>query len=117
MASAVTTSTLEGGGVMGVMGGEILETGSLKLDTDSCTANRKGHSVKLGEIECRMLAILMRAQGAPVSMDELCLSLWGVANEGTAGRLRGVAKRLRAKLRGLRLETIVREGYRLALDC
>ena len=102
---------------MGVMGGEVLEAGSLKLNMDGCTANRKGHSVKLGTIECQMLATLIRANGTPVSMDALCQAIWGFANESTVSRLRGVAKRLRAKLRGLRLETIVREGYRLAVDC
>jgi len=103
---------------MGVMGGgEVLENGGLRLLVDGCTASRKGHSVKLGAIECRMLETLMRANGAPVSMETLCQSLWGVSNAMTAARVRGVAKRLRTKLRGVRIETIVREGYRLAVEC
>jgi DNA-binding response OmpR family regulator len=102
---------------MGVMGGEVLENGSLRLFVDGCTANRKGHSVKLGAIECHMLETLMRAKGAPVSMESLCESLWGASNAMTIARVRGVAKRLRTKLRGVHIETIVREGYRLAVDC
>ena len=101
---------------MGAMTGEVLDNGGLRLFVDSCTANRKGHSVKLGAIECLMLATLMRARGAPVSMEALCELLWGVADACSAARLRGVAKRLRSKLRGARIETIVREGYRLAVD-
>ena len=63
-----------------------------------------------------MLTVLMRANGAPVSMESLCHALWGACNDGTIARVRGVAKRLRAKLRGVRIETIVREGYRLATE-
>jgi DNA-binding response OmpR family regulator len=99
------------------MGGEVLENGGLRLFVDNCTANRKGHSVKLGAIECRMLEILMRADGAIVSMQSLCDQVWGVCDASTITRVRGVAKRLRSKLRGVRIETIVREGYRLAVDC
>jgi DNA-binding response OmpR family regulator len=101
---------------MDAMTGEVLESGRLRLFVDTCTANRKGHNVRLGAIECRMLATLMRANGAPVSVD-LCELLWGVAGACTVARVRGVAKRLRLKLRGVRIETLVREGYRLAVDC
>jgi DNA-binding response OmpR family regulator len=99
------------------MTGEVLETGGLRLFVETCTANRKGHSVKLGDIECRMLLALMRANGAPVSIDALSEALWGSCGPAAIGRVRGVAKRLRTKLRGVRIETIVREGYRLAIDC
>jgi DNA-binding response OmpR family regulator len=103
---------------MGAMGGgEVLENGGLRLSVDSCTATRKGHSVKLGAIECRMLATLMRAKGAAVGVEALCEELWGVADACAVARVRGVAKRLRSKLRGVSMETIVREGYRLAIDC
>ncbi len=102
---------------MNAMTGEVLETGGLRLFTETCTANRKGHSVKLGAIECLMLSTLMRANGAPVSIETLCEALWGSCGPATIGRVRGVAKRLRTKLRGVRIETIVREGYRLAVDC
>ena len=99
------------------MAGEVMEAGSLKLWLDDCTAYRKGYNVKLGAIECRMLAVLMRANGAPVSMESLCESLWsGVEPPVSTSRVRGVAKRLRTKLRGVHIETIVREGYRLVVD-
>jgi DNA-binding response OmpR family regulator len=80
------------------MGGEVLEVGSSKLCVATCTASRKGHSVRLGAIECRMLETLVRAKGAPVSRQSLAESLWGDSQAGE-GRIRGVAMRLRAMLR------------------
>ena len=99
------------------MPAEVLHTANLKLALEACTAYRKGHAVRLGPIECRMLAVLMRAQGAPVATATLCQALWpALEAPASTARVRGVAKRLRAKLRGLPIETIVREGYRLPLD-
>ena len=91
---------------------EILQTGNLKLYARTCTATRKGHVVRLGGMECQMLAMLMHAKGAPVATEEICGALWGSSDGLMAqARVRGVARRLRSKLHGVRIETIVREGY------
>ncbi len=96
---------------------EILQTGNLKLDARTCTATRKGHVVRLGGVECQMLAMLMHAKGAPVATEQISGALWSSDGLMAQARVRGVARRLRSKLHGVRIETIVREGYRLAVDC
>lgn len=99
------------------MDAEILELGSLRLDIDRCIAVRRGHSVRLGEIECRLLAALMRAAGSPVSVASLGVELWGPEQPHRVSRVRGAAPRLRSKFHSARLvETIGGEGYRIAIE-
>jgi DNA-binding response OmpR family regulator len=96
---------------------EVLEGNGLTLCLGTRSVQRRGYSVKLGDIECRMLAALMRADGSPVSVPALSAELWGPQAPLTEARVRGVAKRLRSKLPTVRIETIVGEGYRMAGDC
>jgi two-component system KDP operon response regulator KdpE len=89
-----------------------VELAGLVAFPERCEVVRRGRVVRLGEKECRVLVMLLRARGRVVGLRELLQETWGADDPGGAGKVRGVVQRLRAKLRTPNcILTIGGEGY------
>jgi two-component system response regulator RpaA len=91
---------------------EALELADLIVYPSRCQAVRRNRHVRLGDKECRVLVMLLRANGRVVSIPDLMCATWGKDDPTSAAKVRGVVQRLRAKLRTPNLIlTIGGEGY------
>ena len=93
-----------------------LELADLIVYPERCQAVRRNRIVRLGQKECRVLVMLVRANGRVVSIPDLMCATWGEDDASSAAKVRGVVQRLRAKLRAPNLIlTIGGEGYCIEL--
>lgn len=82
----------------GAMPSETLHHGDLHLDLERREVLCAGHIVVLSDLEFRLLATLVRAQGRVLSRDHLVESVYGLGEEVTARAIDVAVKRIRAKL-------------------
>ena len=91
---------------------EAVELADLVVYPAHCRAVKRNRVIRLGEKECRILVMLLRANGRVVSIPDLLGATCGEDSPAGAARVRGVVPRLRAKLRTPNLIlTIGGEGY------
>ncbi|WP_448332492.1 winged helix-turn-helix domain-containing protein [Streptomyces sp. DSM 41534] len=92
----------------------VLECAGLVLDVPGRRVSRDGWPVALTGREFDVLEVLMRADGAVVSGEELLARVWGGELGARSNAVRIAVSRLRAKLgRPAVVETVPRSGYRL----
>ena len=88
--------------------------GDLKLDTARRLVTRSGQPVALGPKEFAVLELLLGAQGAVVSSEELLERAWDDAVDPFTNVVRMTVSRLRAKLGDPPvIETVTPVGYRI----
>jgi DNA-binding response OmpR family regulator len=92
----------------------LLVHGDLELDSARRRVSRDGRPVALGSKEFAVLEVLMGAQGAVVSTEELLERAWDDAVDPFSNIVRMTVSRLRAKLGdpGV-IETVSPVGYRI----
>lgn len=99
-------------------GGQIMQSGGLKLDLGAKQVTRNGEPLHLTRIEFRLLRALMARRGRTRSRDQLLADMWETRIDMVARvRTRTVdmhVRRLRGKLgaEGDRIETVRGFGYR-----
>ena len=92
----------------------VLRFGSLELDPAQVRVTRAGRPVVLTPREFAVLAVLMRADGAVVSAEQLFEQAWDERTDPFTASVRVIVSRLRSKLGEPALvETVVTKGYRL----
>ncbi|AXK36065.1 winged helix family transcriptional regulator [Streptomyces armeniacus] len=92
----------------------VLEYAGLVLDAPRRRASREGRPVLLSAREFGVLEVLMRADGAVVSGEELVARVWNGEVGARSNAVRITVSRLRAKLgKPVVVETVPRVGYRL----
>ncbi|MFD8339710.1 winged helix-turn-helix domain-containing protein [Streptomyces solisilvae] len=92
----------------------VLGCAGLVLDVPGRRVSRDGWPVALTGREFDVLEVLMRADGAVVSGEELLARVWGGELGARSNAVRIAVSRLRAKLgRPAVVETVPRSGYRL----
>ncbi|MFI6943489.1 response regulator transcription factor [Streptomyces sp. NPDC050418] len=92
----------------------VLVRGELRLDPARRTAGRGGRELALSPKEFAVLELLMAAQGAVVSAEELLERAWDEAADPFSQTVKVTVSRLRRKLGEPPLiETVERAGYRL----
>jgi DNA-binding response OmpR family regulator len=95
--------------------GRILEVGGVRLDREAMRVEVDGREVRLTPAEFRILEILMRNYGRPVTRLRIIEELWGIDRETTQRAVDVHIKHIRDKLgRWARLIKTVRGvGYKL----
>ncbi|MEU9112153.1 response regulator transcription factor [Streptomyces sp. NPDC048483] len=92
----------------------VLECAGLVLGTARRMVGRDGRQVPLSGRECAALEVLLRADGAVVSGEELLARVWGGDLGAGSNAVRITLSRLRARLgEPAVVETVPRAGYRL----
>ena len=92
----------------------VLRSGDLELDPARRTATRSGRELALGRREFATLEVLLLADGAVVSAEELLERVWDEHADPFSNAVRVTIARLRRKLGPPPLiETVVGGGYRL----
>lgn len=92
----------------------VLHRGGIALDTICRTATRDGRPLKLTPKEFAVLRILLTAQGAPVSTEDLLAQAWDEHTDPFTTAVQVTMSKLRAKLGDPPLITTVHGvGYRL----
>ncbi|MET9722162.1 response regulator transcription factor [Streptomyces zaomyceticus] len=92
----------------------LLERYGLRVDTARRTATRDGRDLDLSPKEFTVLQILLEADGAAVSAEELLDRAWDAHTDPFTGAVRVCMSKLRAKLAEPALITTVQGvGYRL----
>jgi DNA-binding response OmpR family regulator len=92
----------------------VLVHGDLELDSARRSVSRAGKQVSLGPKEFAVLELLLGAQGAVVSTEELLERAWDDAVDPFTNVVRMTVSRLRAKLgEPPVIETITPVGYRI----
>jgi len=76
----------------------MLQAGDLELDVNRHLLYRRGEVVHLTPTEFKLLALLMRNQGAPVTHRKLLRSIWGPEYGTELDYLRSFVKNLRQKI-------------------
>ncbi|MET9620124.1 MULTISPECIES: response regulator transcription factor [unclassified Streptomyces] len=76
----------------------LLEKGGLRMDTVRRTAARDGRDLDLSPKEFSVLQILLEADGAPVSAEELLERAWDLHADPFTAAVRVCMSKLRAKL-------------------
>jgi len=94
---------------------EKLEVGELSLSLVNRLAYRNGVTVPLTEQEFELLRALMASPRKVKSRTELLQEAWGYIDLGSSRTVDMHVRRLRAKLGEDLIETIYRQGYRLAV--
>jgi two-component system KDP operon response regulator KdpE len=102
-------------------GGQILKLGPATVDLEKRTALRYGATVRLTQIEFRLLACLSRHLGMVVTHRQLLSEVWGPSYATQTHYLRIYMKQLRDKLEAdpVRPKYLITEtgvGYRLLAD-
>jgi DNA-binding response OmpR family regulator len=93
----------------------ILVHGDLRLDTARRVATRAGTRLALNPKELAVLELLLSAQGAVVTAEELLERAWDEAADPFTNTVRMTVSRLRAKLGDPPIiDTVAKSGYRLA---
>ena len=91
-----------------------LAYGDLKLDTSRREVTRAGHQVDLTPKEFAVLEVLLRAEGAVVSSEEILVRAWDDATDPFTNAVRMTMSRLRAKLGDPPvIQTVTPVGYRV----
>jgi len=92
----------------------ILTGGDIRLDTTQRVATRGGRRLELSPKELAVLELLLAADGAPVSAEELLERAWDEYTDAFSGVVKVTISRLRRKLgEPAAIETVPRAGYRL----
>ena len=92
----------------------VLESGDLRLDTAKRIATRGGTRLDLSAKELAVLELLMAAQGAAVSAEELLARGWDEAADPFSNVVKVTVSRLRRKLgEPQMIETVPGGGYRI----
>jgi DNA-binding response OmpR family regulator len=98
----------------GVMLPPTLAVGDLELDSAHHRVMRAGQAVVLSPKEFAVLEVLLRAQGAVVSSEEILQRAWDDAADPFTNAVRMTISRLRAKLGDPAvIETVTPVGYRI----
>ena len=93
----------------------ILVHGDLRLDTARRVATRAGRRLTLNPKELAVLELLLSAQGAVVTAEELLERAWDEAADPFTNTVRMTVSRLRAKLGDPPIiDTVAKSGYRVA---
>jgi DNA-binding response OmpR family regulator len=91
-----------------------LEQGDLRLDCARRTVTRGGAPVAVSPKEMAVLEVLLQAQGAVVSSEEILERAWDDATDPFTNAVRMTVSRLRAKLGDPPvIETVTPVGYRI----
>jgi DNA-binding response OmpR family regulator len=92
----------------------ILVHGDLRLDIARRVATRAGRRLTLNPKELAVLEVLLSAQGAVVTAEELLERAWDEAADPFTNTVRMTVSRLRAKLGDPPIiDTVARSGYRV----
>ena len=95
----------------------VLVHGDLELDSARRVVTRSGERVSLGPKEFAVLELLLGAQGAVVSSEELLERAWDDAVDPFTNVVRMTVSRLRAKLgEPAMIETVTPVGYRIGCE-
>jgi DNA-binding response OmpR family regulator len=95
-------------------GGEVLTTGTLRLDPASRTLTVDGEPLSLTLTEFNLLAILLRTRGRVLGRSELLAQAWGQADYAGSRTVDVHVAQLRAKLGdACPIETVRGVGYRV----
>ena len=93
----------------------VLTHGDLTLDPSRRVAARAGRRLPLNPKEFAVLEILLGAQGAVVSAEELLERAWDEMTDPFSQAVRTTMSRLRAKLGGPPvIQTVAKAGYRIS---
>jgi two-component system copper resistance phosphate regulon response regulator CusR len=93
-----------------------VEAGRLRLNLDQQTADAGSGPVVLTKREFHLLRELARNRGTTVSKERLLSSVWGLDFDPGSNVVEVFVGRLRSKLGNEVVETVRREGYRIAVD-
>jgi DNA-binding response OmpR family regulator len=92
----------------------VLESGDVQLDSGRRRASRGGECLDLSAKEFAVLELLMGAQGAVISSEELLARAWDEAADPFSNVVKVTVSRLRRKLGEPQLiETVPGGGYRI----
>ena len=92
----------------------VLERGDIRLDTVQRVASRGGRRLELSPKELTVLELLLAADGAPLSAEELLERAWDEYADSFSGVVKVTISRLRRKLgEPDAIETVPRAGYKL----
>ncbi len=92
----------------------VLETGDVRLDTARRIVTRGGHRLELSAKEFAVLELLMAAQGAAISSEDLLARAWDEAADPFSNVVKVTISRLRRKLgEPQMIETVPGGGYRI----
>jgi len=92
----------------------VLESGDVQLDSARRRASRRGERLDLSAKEFAVLELLMGAQGAVISSEELLARAWDEAADPFSNVVKVTVSRLRRKLGEPQLiETVPGGGYRI----
>jgi DNA-binding response OmpR family regulator len=91
-----------------------VEAGRIRLNLDEQTADAGSGSVLLTKREFLLLRELARKPGTTVSKEQLLSAVWGLDFDPGSNVVEVFVGRLRSKLGNDVVETVRREGYRLA---
>jgi DNA-binding response OmpR family regulator len=92
----------------------VLSRGDLHLDTVQRFATRAGRRLELSPKELAVLELLLAAEGAPLSAEELLERAWDEYADAFSGVVKVTISRLRRKLgEPAVIETVPRAGYRI----
>ena len=92
----------------------VLESGDICLDTARRTVTRGGRRLELSAKEFAVLELLMAAQGAAISTEELLARAWDEAADPFSNVVKVTISRLRRKLgEPQMIETVPGGGYRI----
>ena len=101
-------------------GGAVVEFAGVGADLLHRRALRSGKDVRLTDVEIRLLAALLRAQGDVVSREDLLLDVWNLKFDPGTGLLHSHIRNLRRKLRPLGVADAIRaargRGYSFELS-
>jgi DNA-binding response OmpR family regulator len=93
-----------------------LVSGDLTLDPSERVATRAGARLSLNPKEFAVLELLLRAQGAVVSSEQLLERAWDEAADPFSQAVKTTVSRLRAKLGDPPIiETVAKSGYRIGV--
>jgi DNA-binding response OmpR family regulator len=92
----------------------VLSCGEIQLDTINRVATRDGRRLELSPKELTVLALLLAADGRPLTAEELLKRGWDEYTDAFSGVVKVTISRLRRKLGDpAAIETIPRGGYRI----
>jgi len=95
-----------------------MKIGKILIDTDAARISVNGRRVRLTGNEFRILALLLRANGSPVTKDLILHDLYGEMNEPESEIVKVFVCKLRKKLAHAtggehHIETVYGKGYAL----
>jgi DNA-binding response OmpR family regulator len=92
----------------------VLDYGDIRVDTSQRVASRAGRRLDLSPKELAVLELLVAAEGAPISTDELLDRAWDAYADPYSNVVKVTISRLRRKLGDPpAIETVPHAGYRI----